>query len=558
MARIIGIITIVLLAGSSVFGQFTVQPAKVSLAVPPGRRVEKTVYIESTEVDRAATVDLRIAGVTQDPNGVWQVIEPNDPDAAKYEEFSCRTWLTLDRDSVEVDPLQRAPIKLSVTVPSGSRGYHCAAIVATMRYRAAEIDGFQATMLLQFVVPVIIEVHGRLLRHDVKLKDAGLTFQPRSDAHPAASIVNLEIENAGGTFSRVKGLVRLSNRLGGRWRRITQVPFPEEGDLGIIPHVTLNLKKDVGRPLPAGDYKVEGFLVVDGRPTDQIEREFRFAGDPRAISVAPDAGLDLSPVELSIASTPGGTRVGTITVGNASEDKVNVEVEVMLPEHMRGMTMRNPESGEIVLGEQFGCMDWLSVEPQQFELRNFGRQSVKVVARMPKDADRPDYYAVVKLHAKYPDGQEGGTVKAYVYVSNRRVEGSSQVDAVQLTLGELSPSQYLVAAQFANVGNTHILPRCRAMVVSFPDNMERKRLELSSERYDQTGNMLPFEYRMFSGVLNASSLTPGTYRLAAQLDDDKGGSKQHQIAFEVKEENGAKVLQQVGLAAGEGETVIRF
>jgi len=46
---------------------------------------------------------------------------------------------------------------------------------------------------------------------------------------------------------------------------------------------------------------------------------------------------------------------------------------------------------------------------------------------------------------------------------------------------------------------------------------------LGREGYAQTGNMLPFEHRSFTGVLDLTDVSPGLYRLTAILEHDKGG-----------------------------------
>ncbi len=560
VARLIGIITIVLLASGSVFGQFIVNPMKLNVPVQPRRRVPVSVTITNTLLDESQAIDLRIVDVTQDADGVWEIIEVDDPNADASQLRSCRSWLTLERETVNLPPAQRAPVQMWVTVPAGRRGYFCAAILAAMRPRLAEYEGVTASMTLQFLIPVIVEVQGRPLPHDVSLKDAGLLFRRQTERAPAASLVNMVIENAGGTFSRLEGMARISVKWGGHWRRITEVKVPAEGDIGIIPNVTLNLKEDVGRPLPSGTYRIEGFLVVDGKRSDQIVREVEFKGDPRMITVAgSDAALDLDPRELSIDVIPGAMRTKTISVINASEETVLVNVRTALPAHMIATALPQNEQGRTMRGEEFGCTDWLTVSPEQFTLNGYGRQSLRITCQTPAtEVSLPSYYSLVELLAKYPDGQPAGKTKGLVYVENREAEGAPRVDGVQLTFPEVAASRYLITARFGNFGNTHVMPRCRAVLTSVQGGALQKQIQLSSEAYDQSGNMLPLEYRTFSGVLDVSTLTPGDYRLTAILEYDQGGNAQRQAAFRVADEGGTKSVQQVGLEDVGGPTIIRL
>ena len=77
ITRIIGTFAIMLLTGSSAFGQFVVQPMKLVVPAPPGRRVPVEIRLENTTRDTVQSVDVRLADITQDANGVWQAIEPD-------------------------------------------------------------------------------------------------------------------------------------------------------------------------------------------------------------------------------------------------------------------------------------------------------------------------------------------------------------------------------------------------------------------------------------------------------------------------------------------------
>jgi hypothetical protein len=559
MMRIIGIISVILLAGSSAFGQFMVNPMRVQTQVYPGRQSTTSISVNNTQLDRSQKVDLRIVDLTQASDGQWERIEIDDPRADSANLPSCRGWLSLERASVDLPPGQIHPVRIQINVPRGTSGYYFAAIIASMQPREAELEGWTAPMSIEFLIPVILDVRGRVLRTDVKLMDVGLAFQAYTEETLEASLVNLTIQNAGMTFSRLEAIARISKRMGGRWRRITEVKIPPDGDLGIIPGVTLNLSQDVGRALPAGEYRVQGFLVADGRRADQVDKEFYFAGDPRVREVSADAALDLSPIEVVINTIPGQTRREYVEVFNASEEPVDVDVTVALPEHMVGTVLPEDEQGRTILGDQFGCMDWLAIQPEQFSLKGYGRQRVQIRCQMPETAiELAEYYSLVKLHARYPDGQPAGTTTGRVCVDNTRAQAAPRVEIVQLTFGGTIPSRYAVVARCVNLGDTRIMPRCRAVVRTYPDSLERVRIPLTSEAYAQTGHMLPLEYRMFQGVMDISDLAPGIYRLAVVLDHDKAGEAQRQKAFRVIEEGGVKSIEELGLDAVGGAIPVRL
>ena len=71
--------------------------------------------------------------------------------------------------------------------------------------------------------------------------------------------------------------MRIWQQTQGHWRKTADLTLPENG---IIPGVTLNLKQDLGVLLPNGKYKIEGYLYVDGRRGNGVNKEIDFAGDP--------------------------------------------------------------------------------------------------------------------------------------------------------------------------------------------------------------------------------------------------------------------------------------
>jgi hypothetical protein len=548
MGRIIGVLVITLLAGSSAFGQFVVQPMKLVVPVPPGRRVPIELMVENTTRDTTQNVDLRVADVTQDANGVWQAIEPDaqvidGPNGAKIVNVgtedspnlvdisklrSCQSWLRLVSNQVEIRPLNRVPIQLMIDVPTGTRGYYCAALLAQALLGPQEIQGVMSNVLLEFVVPIIVEVQGRPERQNVELTDVGLEFHPQDERSEAATLVTLAINNSGGTYSVLKGYARIWGKLAGHWRKISDVEFPS--DVSIIPGVQFHLKANVGCALGAGDYRVQGYLFVDGTEGADITKELSFKGDPRVRTPAKGTGaLDLDPREVIIESAPSQTRTATLLVVNASDEAVSVDVATELPDVMVGRASPITD----VRGDQFDCTGWLEVTPTQFTLEGHQRVNLRIISRMPEDAGGANYYAMIRLHAKHADGQEAGKTDSRVCIQNKKTPGNIRVEGQPVRLVELAPSRYAVTAVFGNYGNTHVQPTCRALLTAVPSNEVIKKFNLSNDILSQSGLLLPLETRSFRGVIDVAGVVPGMYRLTAILLHDKGQPIQFQTALEV-------------------------
>jgi len=549
IARIIGALAIMLLTGSSAFGQFVVQPMKLIVSAHPGRRVPVQVVLENTTRNTVQSVDLRLADITQDANGVWQAIEPdaqvtidtngaeivnvgtdsspNLVDISKSRQRSCQSWLRLMQNKVEIRPLNREPIQLVIDVPSGMKGYYCAALLAQALLGPQEIEGVMSNVVLEFVVPIIVEVQGRLERQNVQLADVGLEFRPQDERVEAATLVTLSVKNDGGTYSMLRGYARIWGKLGAHWRKIADREF--SGDISIIPGAQFRMRTDVGCALGAGEYKVEGYLYVDGAQGAGFGKELTFSGDPRVRGPVKGTGaLDLDKMEVIVKCQPGQTRSASLLVVNAYDEAVDVTVHVGLPDQMVD------KATESFRGEDFDCTSWLKVEPLAFKLEGKQRTNLKILSEMPADANNPSYYARIRLHARHiADGQEAGRTDSRICIQNEKMPGNIRVEGFPLRLGELTPSRYSVVAQFINYGSTHVQPTCRAYLTAVPSNEVVKTFNLSNEVLSQGGLLLPLETRSFRGVMDISGVAPGDYRLTAMLTHDKAQRASRQIGLHI-------------------------
>ena len=141
---------------------------------------------------------------------------------------------------------------------------------------------------------------------------------------------------------------------------------------------------------------------------------------------------------------------------------------------------------------------------------------------------------------------------------NKKGQGSPRVMNKQLTLSESSPNHYLVTARFSNIGDTHVMPACRAVLSLVDDvaNTPRARFPLSSEK--QRGIMLPLEKRDFTGVLDVSTVPAGMYRLTVVLTGENGESAQGQTAVRVVNTTERKVVEVMNVEEVGGATTIEL
>jgi len=531
-----------LLSNMPAFGQFTVQPMKLELAVTPGKIVKSILRIQSLDPDETHTITMSVVELSQLEDGAWNIIEPNEINDPCSPNFgfdisrlsSCSDWISLSKSSFALDPHDVVPVEVSIRVRRGIQGFFGAGILATL----SPIQGVgDVSLVLRFFVPVILEIQNRPLRPNVQATDIGMEFVEGTGQYKARSMVSMDIENNGGTYSRVKPAVRIWSFSDGHWRVITTTDIP---DCGIIPGAKLKLKANIRKSLPSGKYKVAGLLFVDGRRKKRIEKEMDFAGDPSIANVGSDAPLDLDPTDVTIDGLPGATRTATLKVYNASKETVNVRAALGLSNILQIATLDN------VKGEDLDCTQWVKVMPEQFTLRGEGGlQTLRVVATMPKDLPMPypSYFSLLVLHATYPDGQNAGYTTSNICVRNAEIDAQPAAAATKLIPQDLGESKYLVVAGFGNSGMVHFVPiRVKAALV-MPNGINRVSTFLSGN----PNLMLPSEVRDYSGILDLTYVPADVYRLAAAIEYAPGVWEDKQMSVRVSIEGDQRIVEVMGV-----------
>lgn len=520
----------ILLSAETAFGQLVVQPMRIDLTPPPGKITKSSFEIQNYDPNAIHRVSITLVDVSQWEDGTWRIIEPNDDfDLSKLS--SCKNWITLTRDRVEVRAMRIVPVEMIIKVPPGTRGFYAAGIIATLEFPPGTGD---VGVVIRYLVPVLLEIQkGRALRHKVELRDVGLSYSEPNGLRPATAMVSANIVNNGGTFSGLQVVGRVRVFSSGHWREVTQTEFRKAG---IIPGVKLNLKQDIGRSLPSGRYKVAAGLYVDGRRVRAIEKEIDFVGDPTISKVASDVALTLEPSEVTIESPPGATRTSFIRIRNDSDEAVNVRTTLTIPPSLYGITFGD------MFGNELDCSGWVTIMPEKFTVRRGGRQNLRIKTSMPKTSDmHACYYALLSLYATYPDGQNAGVKTAYICVANSAVEAVPVAQPVRLNFAHMENSRYLAVASFGNFGNIHFTPRCSAVITNLMGvNAGQGKVLLTSTN---SGLMLPIQFRGFSGVFDLSDYLAGMYFVTATLEYAPGEAVTNQIPIRISIEGDMRVVE---------------
>jgi hypothetical protein len=537
--------TVMFLSAGPAFSQFVVQPLQKELAVTPGKAFTTPLTINSTDQQSVHTVNIKIVDLGQKEDGSWRIIDTdsNSLDSAEGVDISklssCREWMKISATTVQLKQSQQVILNVIINVPPRKNGYYFAGILVSSSMGTQ--PGGNVGIILRFLVPFIIEVTGRTLKSQIILKDTALEYVNAGENSSSSTMICASVENIGQTFSTVTPFARIWRYQDGHWRIIKTLQCDESK---IIPGAKLNLKTDMMRSLPSGKYKVACGLFIDTkRSNENIEKELDFVGDPTITRAAGEAPLDLDSLDIIEDCSPGGSRTSSLKIHNASDEKITIKGQFGVSDIIKGQVI--PEAG--IKGDEMTCVNWVKMEPQEFTLDSYGEKTVKIVTKVPDLAMQyPYYYAQLNLIASYPDGLPAGVTNANIAVGRNKakIKPLIQANTIKIQEQDAEKSQFLVLAEFTNKGSLFVDPkRCRVAIARSADGIPMAIKSLSSLK---TGIILPFEKRLYTGILDLSSLPAGSYRIEVSLEYGTGQAEKKQIAVQITISKEKRIVNVIG------------
>jgi hypothetical protein len=501
-----------------------VKPMKLELAPPPGETAKVLLEVRNTGAEASVAAEISLCELVQDCNGNWQVVEGETKAAAGLS--SCLKWIKLGETAPEIKPGEAVSVAIEVNVPRTARGFHAAGLIVQSK---PPPNPRGLTVIVRFLVPVLVEIPGRPLPQKISLADTGLVAVDAQEKKPATTLASLGVANEGGTYSRIKGVVKVLRLSQGHWRPVSTANFRE---VGILPGMRLDLKSDMKRRLPSGKYKLTANLSVGGRQVKPLEKEVDFVGDPDVTKLAVDTALILDPPVISLVCAPGSLRTATVKVENGSDDEVNIEAGLLAPPSLRGVAMGD------IKGDDLVCASWVTVVPDKFPLRAGEKRNIRLAAKMPKADNSPAAcFGLLSLRARYADGQSAGETTSLICVENKAVAARPAADGTKMSLALDEGDKYVVQCSFSNTGNVQFSPKCKA-TLSSPVGGTVADVAMTGPAEP----MLPLEVRGFSGLIDFAGVAPGAYTLTAAIEFAAGLQAVKPLVLRVSEEAGSKVI----------------
>jgi thioesterase domain-containing protein len=538
---------LVLWGAATAWGQgFSVDPMRVDLFAPPGTVAEAAVAVRNAlTVPQNAEVEPVMLG--QSREGVFQALAPDSTEDTSPLR-SCLPWLKVDSPLLKLGPLGFGRVALRLQVPRGARGSYSAGLLVRSQTASAGPGGLG--IVIQFLIPVIVNVQGPVAQERVELVSAtlresepearGPQGQTPGGQTPTTEFV-LTLRNSGETFVRLGGAVRVLLQQGERWVPVAEIPAP---DRGLLPGIEAEYVSDLKRRLPGGTYRLEGYVTGGGRRVAVVAQTVELQGESATAPLAVDVPLDFA-AQTVLEVSPGGTRSASVTMRNPSTDSVEVTTSLHRPVALRGANLPASTEGPT------DASGWLEVTPAAFTLRAGGQMNLRITATVPEtQAPVANSYAVLRLTAQHEGGQSASESQGLLIIHDPHLESKSAAEAISLALNHQEGNMYAVTARFVNTGNVQWKPTCRAWVApAVGAEVAAAALETEST------TVLPTGACVCSGVLDFSSVKAGAYLLQALMTYDKQEmGRELPLKVEV-DEKGNRVVSVISSEAVSTETI---
>ncbi len=201
--------------------------------------------------------------------------------------------------------------------------------------------------------------------------------------------------------------------------------------------------------------------------------------------------LTISPLKFEFQAKRGETVVKEVTLSNSSGSRVSIKSGA------KDFVAADEEGKPRFVSEQqspWSMSRWIRASPARFELQPGERKKVKVIVRVPKDAEPGGHYAAALFSSAPSKGGQTGVVAQLgslilLRVPGKTVEKGRVASLIAPRLVERGPTDFEL--KFKNEGNVHIKPKGKLEIRRLRGS-EIAALDIGGE------NVLPKSTRLFA------------------------------------------------------------
>lgn len=478
-------IIFLLIINSLVLGQanFTVTPQLVELELVPGaKRSFKVLLVNESEKD---TNRFRIftADVFETEEGNYRVIDKGTSI------FSCADWITPDSMELTLNPKQGKEISFEVKAPLKVNCARYASIVFALVPKVTPFGENEvgAGVTFHFRIPVQLEVTIKS-PHTPRPKNIEITnieiipatedrkyARLLKDAAKNALVVRATVNNQGDMHIKAKGRLVLTDRKG---KRLREVPLGAGRGM-VLPQTKVKFVSVIKRPLP-GDYVAEAILNYGGTSPAIARLPFSVARKiitkDRSFISTQAIGLTLGTEFVDISIPPNSYRTKMLTVTNEDIEPIRVKINLKY--------LQYDENGDIVASnsgdDRFSCLDWITLEPKEFEIGSGAKKTVKLEIKVP-EAMPGGRYACIDMQALLASTKDTTLPTSFRIPILLSIPGKAEKKG-EITKVEVSahnPPGFVV--YFKNLGNIHLKPATKVELKFLPKVVSRRDLTYTGE-----------------------------------------------------------------------------
>ena len=239
-------------AGSVWAFGFSVEPARVQLSVPPGKRRGQTLTVRNAKTDSAIHLTTSIRDIVHAPDGTHDYPEPGST------AWSCASWIRVVPEELEIPPKSTRDVRVSVEAPPDAQGGRYAIIFFETgpSYEEQGIGvNFRVGALVEAVIP-------GTAHYDATLRDVSFV---------SPSSIRVDLLNASNLLVRPKGPIKVFDAVG---KKVRTLPF-NPNLLGVLPQSLRQFSTPIEDPLPAGSYRLKVEVDYGARTLIVGERSFQ-------------------------------------------------------------------------------------------------------------------------------------------------------------------------------------------------------------------------------------------------------------------------------------------
>jgi len=383
---------IMLAAASPSFAGISVSPLKQELTVKPGQTGQILITVSNNrrgENDVAQSATLEAMDVAVSEEGAL------DFHRAGSSKTSATTWITLDKNTLTLQPGQSQAIQATVKVPQEARGEFYSAIIVTLKPPPNSPKGLLVTY--RIASGVFLTVPGQSFPRQARItrcelvwpKDPSASAQPAEAAlaRPAIAVV---IQNTGKARFEASGTVRIQNEDS---RTVFAAPLTSRRPC-IFGGDSRLFEARLDRALPPGKYTLRAELDYQSEwakahynlPLEITPAQAELLALPhRQVQNSNPSPLQIAPDRVVCAAAPGAYRCAKVTIGNTSDQSLQCKAGL--------------------LTETVETEDWVDIQPATFTCPPGASKTVKLVVRIPPQAPKGRHSFSLVIDGMTEDGR---------------------------------------------------------------------------------------------------------------------------------------------------------